>query len=164
MMCFPGYVAVTQLIGNTATEKLEYRGYDSVGVAIKNESDVSIKKGFGNDEMFLDKLSDHTRWATHGKVGLKKLFVNYSHHSLNNSASQAEFIPSRMMAGIGKMKSKKYSKISDEISEEELEREQDNITNVLKARDDLEDAMNVVEEKKEEYTNRLEKHFDDSLS
>jgi len=59
-------------------KKMEYRGYDSVGVAIKNDSSISIKKGVGkvnavNNDLQMDKLSGHmgighTRWATHGKV------------------------------------------------------------------------------------------------
>ena len=59
-------------------KKMEYRGYDSVGVAINNNSNISVKKGVGkvnvvNDNLSMDKLSGHvgighTRWATHGKV------------------------------------------------------------------------------------------------
>ncbi|MDH3764242.1 MAG: glutamine--fructose-6-phosphate transaminase (isomerizing) [Nitrosopumilus sp.] len=59
-------------------KKMEYRGYDSVGVAINNESSISVKKGVGkvnavNNDLNMDKLSGHvgighTRWATHGKV------------------------------------------------------------------------------------------------
>jgi len=59
-------------------KKMEYRGYDSVGVAIKNDVDISVKKGVGkvhavNDNLNMDKLYGHvgighTRWATHGKV------------------------------------------------------------------------------------------------
>jgi len=68
-------------IGSTLVEslkKMEYRGYDSVGVAIKNESNISVKKGVGkvdvvNNAQQMDKLPGHvgighTRWATHGKV------------------------------------------------------------------------------------------------
>ena len=39
-----------QDVGSTLVEslkKMEYRGYDSVGVAIKNESSISVKKGVG---------------------------------------------------------------------------------------------------------------------
>jgi len=59
-------------------KRMEYRGYDSVGVAIKNGSDILVKKGIGkvkvvNDSIHMDKLNGnlgigHTRWATHGKV------------------------------------------------------------------------------------------------
>jgi len=59
-------------------KKMEYRGYDSVGIAIKNESEISVKKGVGkvnavNEKLSMDKLFGHTgightRWATHGGV------------------------------------------------------------------------------------------------
>lgn len=58
-------------------KKLEYRGYDSWGVAIRNEGTITIQKDIG-------KISDvqcsfpksneavgHTRWATHGGVNKK---------------------------------------------------------------------------------------------
>ena len=61
-----------------ALQKMEYRGYDSVGIATKNESIISIKKGVGkvsdvtknlNLNEMLGKIGiGHTRWATHGKV------------------------------------------------------------------------------------------------
>jgi len=59
-------------------EKMEYRGYDSVGVATKSENEIQVKKGVGkvievNNTIHLDDLPGitgigHTRWATHGKV------------------------------------------------------------------------------------------------
>jgi len=57
-------------------ERLEYRGYDSVGVAAVYEGKILVRKGKGkisevNRRMKLDKILGwtvigHTRWATHG--------------------------------------------------------------------------------------------------
>ena len=68
-------VAVT-LVESMA--KMEYRGYDSVGIATLNDCEISLKKGVGrvsvvNQELSLDELKGemgigHTRWATHGGV------------------------------------------------------------------------------------------------
>ena len=62
-------------------EKMEYRGYDSVGVATKSENEILVKKGTGrvievNKAIQLDSLPGmagigHTRWATHGQVNDK---------------------------------------------------------------------------------------------
>ncbi|MBM3910452.1 MAG: glutamine--fructose-6-phosphate transaminase (isomerizing) [Thaumarchaeota archaeon] len=58
--------------------RMEYRGYDSVGIATKSNNQILVKKGVGkvvevNNMFQLDKLPGnvgvgHTRWATHGKV------------------------------------------------------------------------------------------------
>ena len=59
-------------------KRMEYRGYDSVGVATESENQIKLKKGTGkvnevNSKIQLDTLPGktgigHTRWATHGKV------------------------------------------------------------------------------------------------
>ena len=56
--------------------RLEYRGYDSAGVAFKKNGTISITKNKGRVEQLAKKLNlkenqsnlgiAHTRWATHG--------------------------------------------------------------------------------------------------
>ncbi len=54
--------------------KLEYRGYDSAGIALFDKDNVEVIKSVGKIAMLDDKITDqsqtiaigHTRWATHG--------------------------------------------------------------------------------------------------
>lgn len=74
-----GYVGektATPILVN-GLRKLEYRGYDSAGVAIYDESGLTVLKSKGRLSVLEDRLASeslkgclgigHTRWATHGE-------------------------------------------------------------------------------------------------
>ena len=82
MCVLVGYVGTEQAapILLAGLSKLEYRGYDSAGIAIRNEDtgDITVVKAKGRLKILSEKTNEghavpgtcgigHTRWATHGE-------------------------------------------------------------------------------------------------
>ncbi|MEM4320403.1 MAG: isomerizing glutamine--fructose-6-phosphate transaminase [Candidatus Nitrosocaldus sp.] len=77
IIAYKGYRDAAPLMVK-ALSRMEYRGYDSVGIATAHNSALIVKKGVGNvsyvnARLNLDSMQGnagigHTRWATHGAV------------------------------------------------------------------------------------------------
>lgn len=74
---FTGNIPAKDIIIN-GLERLEYRGYDSAGVALLGDGEITVRKRTGkvaelkalcaNDDNMATCGIGHTRWATHGGV------------------------------------------------------------------------------------------------
>ena len=156
-MC--GIIGVVQERGEVASflhqalKRLEYRGYDSVGVTTISDGEIHVKKDKGKIEEVHRKLNlddmpgsigiGHTRWATHG---IPSLFNSHPHF---DCSGEIAVVHNGVIDNFMELRKELAEKGHHFESETDTEVIPHMLEDAMKTGMDLEDALRQV-------TNRIE--------
>ena len=138
-------------------KRLEYRGYDSWGIAVHDEKEIKIYKNIGEIQRN-DKFNNlpksniaigHTRWATHGGVSVKNAHPHFSSDKSfslvqNGIVENCESLKKKLIQEGYSFKTETDTEVIVRLIEKELKRTKDLNTAVKKAFTKLKGRNTIV--------------------
>ncbi len=143
----------------TGLKNLEYRGYDSCGIALMEENGIKIVKTKGEVDKLVQITSDletkatlgigHTRWATHGKPSKKNAHPHTDctgklalvHNGIIENFKE---LKKKLIKKGHKLKSETDTEVLVHLIEEKLKKEKDILLATRKALSEIIGAYGIV--------------------